>query len=145
MGLKDLFRKKESPTFVWTPTDYGYPGLVRTEADGTARRVSPEEMEYLKRNPWTHNEHGQAVSRHKRFVDDIICGGIVGGGCSAVSHLCSGACNLAEWVGKGKSDDARATPTREVLCLGSDHRAHVLACLVACLRCVLDCRRVRGL
>ncbi|KAK3701098.1 hypothetical protein QZH41_015878, partial [Actinostola sp. cb2023] len=39
--------------------------------------------------------------RRRRFISKLICEGIVGGGCKAVSFLCEGTCRAIEFIGKG--------------------------------------------
>ncbi|XP_047124114.1 uncharacterized protein LOC101237974 isoform X1 [Hydra vulgaris] len=39
--------------------------------------------------------------RNKRFVSKILCEGLVGGGCKAVSHLCHGTCSAVDFIGQG--------------------------------------------
>ncbi|KAL9979348.1 hypothetical protein ACROYT_G016999 [Oculina patagonica] len=47
------------------------------------------------------NENFAIHIRRRRFVSKIICEGIVGGGCSAVAHLCEGTCKFVEHIAKG--------------------------------------------
>ncbi|CAB3978528.1 sushi, von Willebrand factor type A, EGF and pentraxin domain-containing 1-like [Paramuricea clavata] len=47
------------------------------------------------------NELFEQHIRRRRFISKIICEGIVGGGCTAVSVLCEGSCRAVEFIGKG--------------------------------------------
>lgn len=47
------------------------------------------------------NENFALHIRKRRFISKIICEGLVGGGCKAVSSLCYGSCKAVEFIGKG--------------------------------------------
>ncbi|XP_058970157.2 uncharacterized protein [Pocillopora verrucosa] len=47
------------------------------------------------------NEQFAIHLRRRRFISKVICEGLVGGGCSAVSSLCEGTCKLVDHLAKG--------------------------------------------
>ncbi|XP_022792631.1 uncharacterized protein LOC111331727 [Stylophora pistillata] len=47
------------------------------------------------------NENFELHLRRRRFISKIICEGVVGGGCNAVSSLCEGSCKVVNHIGQG--------------------------------------------
>nr|XP_058970077.1 uncharacterized protein LOC131796502 [Pocillopora verrucosa] len=47
------------------------------------------------------NENFELHLRRRRFISKILCEGLVGGGCNAVSSLCEGSCKVVNHIGQG--------------------------------------------